>query len=180
MKSSNLRNFTAVLARIAEIIAWAGVGISGICLFIVLFFRNVLVGVLTEENVSDYLVIKDFDLRFVDSSNFIPMIIFALITAAITAALVAFMFHNINQIFQSTNTESPFSEKNVNRVKEIGYIALAIPVLKIIANMILYFFVHELSLEVELSEILFGLIVLCLSQYFAYGASLEQDVDGLL
>ena len=34
--------------------------------------------------------------------------------------------------------------------------------------------------SVGLADITYGLVVLCLSQYFAYGAKLEKDVEGLL
>ena len=32
----------------------------------------------------------------------------------------------------------------------------------------------------ELTGVFMGLVVLCLAQYFAYGAQLQEDVDGLV
>lgn len=36
------------------------------------------------------------------------------------------------------------------------------------------------EISVSQSGIFMGIIVLCLTQYFIYGAALEKDVDGLL
>ena len=50
----------------------------------------------------------------------------------------------------------------------------------LIKNIILGLISRDIALEIEFSEVLFGLVILCLSQYFSYGASLEKDVNGLL
>ncbi len=98
----------------------------------------------------------------------------------IAIALSAIMFRNVNQIFKTTNTESPFAQVNVDRIKRIGYIAISFPIIKVIFNIVAGLFMHNAYVGIELSEVLFGLIILCLSQYFAYGASLEKDVNGLV
>jgi len=36
------------------------------------------------------------------------------------------------------------------------------------------------EISVNFSSVVMGLVVLCLSQYFAYGAQLQEDVDGLV
>lgn len=39
---------------------------------------------------------------------------------------------------------------------------------------------RKVEFFVNMQPIAFGLVVLCLAQFFAYGAELEHDVDGLL
>ncbi len=112
--------------------------------------------------------------------HIIPLIICGAILAMVLLTLTALMFRNVNLIFKTTNQESPFAAVNVKRVQQIGYIAISLPIVKLVANVIAGLFIQDTVISVELSEVLFGLIILCLAQYFAYGASLEKDVNGLL
>lgn len=180
MKASKLRNITAVLAKIMEIISWVGVGCAGIGVVAILFLRDQLIDVYFKENSNVTVNASGFDLTKINEGNFIPAMVGLLITAIVVAVLTAVMFRSINLIFTKTNTESPFSESNVVLVKRVGYIAIAMPICKLVANLVLGLISKDVSMNIELSEILFGLVILCLSQYFAYGASLEKDVNGLL
>lgn len=40
--------------------------------------------------------------------------------------------------------------------------------------------VDAVEININQSGLFMGIIVLCLTQYFIYGAELEKDVDGLL
>lgn len=181
MKRSKLRDFTAVLAKIMEIIAFVGCAISIIGALAIALFREPIVNFYASSGaLGSELSVSGVNIQTVTEKNFIPTIIIALITATIILALAAIMFRNINLIFRKTNTDSPFAQANVKLIKQIGIAALSIPAVKIIANIIFGLFIHNMMIEAELSELLFGLVILCLAQYFAYGASLEKDVDGLL
>ena len=105
---------------------------------------------------------------------FAPVVVVLIFTSLI--------FRNIYQIFKSSNTSSPFSDENTKRIKRIGYYAIAIPASKIVMAIIIGIIARFVSynVSISLSEIVFGLVALCLSQYFAYGAQLQKDVDGLL
>ncbi|SDB40471.1 Protein of unknown function [Pseudobutyrivibrio sp. YE44] len=179
MKASKLRNITAVLAKVMEIILWVAVVFVTIGAIAIFALRDKVSEEYFETNSFTATNFNGLDFEL-NASNFAPAMVGILVSAAILAVLMAFMFRYVNQIFNKTNTSSPFADANVVLVKRIGYIAIAIPVVKLIANIILGFIADNLSLGFEFSEVLFGLIVLCLSQYFAYGATLEKDVDGLL
>ena len=181
MKSSKLRDVTAVLAKIMEIISYVGIGLGVFGIGILLFFRNE-VAANYDEAIKPNLTASsgDFNLSNLTADNFVPVFVAMGIFFLIIIALTAVMFRNVNKVFKTTNTESPFAPANVDRIKKIGYIAISFPILKILFNIVAGLILKDVTVGIELSEIVFGLIILCLSQYFAYGASLEKDVNGLL
>ena len=67
-------------------------------------------------------------------------------------------------------------------VREIGIFAIAIPVIGLfvsfIARLVIGSEVTEIS--IDMSGIFMGIIVLCLTLFFAHGVELVNDVDGLL
>ncbi len=92
--------------------------------------------------------------------------------------LGAMICRNINQIFKA---ELPFCTDNIRRVREIGIFAIAIPVTQIVISIVIGLIsANTIEVSVDASTIFFGLVVLCLSQFFHYGTNLEKDVDGLL
>ena len=179
MRTSKLRNFTAVFAKVMEVIAWVGTG--------AIVLSGIAIAALKDQILKAYTEASSFQFTTtginpgtIDVNTFFPVMIALLIYGLVVGVLLIIMFRNVNLIFKTTNTASPFDISNVSRIKNIGYIALALPVCKIIANIALGFISKDFTIGVEASEVLFGLIILCLAQYFAYGASLEKDVEGLL
>ena len=179
MRKTKLMDFTAVFSRIMEIIAWVGVGATVVSGAVILAMREQILKFFTESDNFRFTT-KGINPGTIEESNFFPVIVVLLVFCLVCSALLALLFRNVNQIFRTTNTASPFDISNVKRIKQIGYIALSLPVCKIVANMVLGFISKDFTLGIEAGEILFGLIILCLAQYFAYGASLEKDVEGLL
>ncbi len=63
----------------------------------------------------------------------------------------------------------------------IGIYVLAFPALQVVLPVVMGLFYGEtISVQLDPSTIFFGLVILALAQFFQYGASLEDDVDGLL
>ncbi len=180
MKTSKLRNFTAGFAKIFEVLLWIGDGLMAVCLVAALIFSKNLIEFIDTEDFINYFSASFIEVADINRSNIIPIIICGALLAITIFTLTAIMLRNVNLIFKTTNQESPFASVNVKRIQQIGYIAISIPIIKIVGNIIIGIFVKEATIGVELSEVLFGLIILCLSQYFAYGASLEKDVNGLV
>ncbi len=179
MKSSKLRDVTAVFAKILEVISFVGAGLALLGLITIVAMKDQVIKLYTNPNFS-LTTTSGFDLSSVNESNIVPTFVVLLITGIVIAILAGFMFRNINQVFRVTNTASPFDISNVNRIKRIGYLALSLPLCKLVTNIVLGLIVKNISIGLEASEILSGLIILCIAQYFAYGASLEKDVEGLL
>ena len=67
-------------------------------------------------------------------------------------------------------------------MKQIGIFLIATSGVNLVWSVIMKFAlgVAATELSIELDSILMGMMVLCLSHFFDYGVSLQQDVDGLL
>lgn len=64
----------------------------------------------------------------------------------------------------------------------VGYFSIAVPVVGMIMSII-----SRIVIGVEVAEIsnsfegfIIGIVVLCITQFFAHGVEIEKDVDGLL
>lgn len=187
MKNSALRNATAVIAKIIEVVSWFVVG----CLLVASL-------VLT---INKYLIMDEYDKEVVSGGNvslsaangvdinerFIASVgngtvFWELAPYMILLVITALIFMNIYNVFRKSNTASPFSAENIKRIKNIGYLSIAIPVSKVIIQLICYVVTGATNYDfsISLAEFAFGLVALSLAQYFAYGANLEHDVDGLV
>ena len=117
-----------------------------------------------------------------------PFIIFFL-TLAITLALMAMCARNVHLIFKTSEGrtrfskgKTPFQPDNIRMVREIGIFLIAIPVVQFIMSIVARIALGPDMVESSLGmqTVFMGLVVLALSQYFAYGMQLQGDVDGLL
>lgn len=96
--------------------------------------------------------------------------------------LMAMIFRNIYLILKKSEGTTPFQKDNIRMVREIGIFSIAIPVVGLIMSVItrLVLGVDATETSVNLTGFIMGIIVLSLTQVFAYGVELEKDVDGLL
>ena len=99
------------------------------------------------------------------------------------------IFRNVYLIFKTAEGETkfsqgktPFQKDNIRMVREIGIFCIAIPVVELIVSVIarIVLPVGVVETSVEMTGVFMGLVVLCLSQFFAYGMELQEDVDGLV
>lgn len=120
--------------------------------------------------------------------NYTAMIIF-LLTGAMVMTLMAWVFRNVNLILHTTQGltkfsqgATPFQKDNVRMVREIGFFFIAITVVEFgmsaVAVMAVGLEAAELSVGME--NIVVALLMLCLSQVFALGTKMQEDVDGLV
>ncbi len=177
MKSSKLRNFTAVLSRVMELFIW---GIDAV-------MASVIVILIICKDKIKYETVSGFKFKNIEMprDNFLLVVCLCLVMAIIALTIAALIFRSINLIFKKTNTESPFSESNVKLIRRIGFLAILLPFLKIVTTLVVIVVFPSITSEsmpfdVGVNEFIYGLIILCLSEYFAYGDSLEKDVNGLV
>ena len=101
-----------------------------------------------------------------------------MLAVACIPLLSAMICKNVGEIF---NAEQPFCRTNIDKVRDIGIYVLAFPALQVVLPVVMGLFYGEtISVQLDPSTIFFGLVILALAQFFQYGASLEDDVDGLL
>ena len=186
MKDSKLRKVTAVLSKVIEVVSWFGAAMMVVGTVLLTIYKEQIMdayekGIISTNNISANGTINNSPEWMMEAVGR-GGAIFVLIPLAVMCVLTALIFRNVYNIFKASNMASPFSMENVKRIRNIGFYAIAIPVCKVIGTIICYAAMKsgDYSLSVELSEVVFGLVALCLAQYFAYGAELQKDVDGLL
>ena len=104
------------------------------------------------------------------------------IGAVMLLSLMAMVFRNINLIIKKSEDSTPFQADNIRMLKEIGIYAIAIPVISLIMSVVcrVVLGIDAVETSVNVYGFSMGVIILCLTQFFIYGARLENDVDGLL
>lgn len=81
-----------------------------------------------------------------------------------------------------TVNSTPFQPDNVRMFREIGIFSISLPTVGLVMSGIIGLAVSFDVAQVSVSTngFIMGIIVLCLTQFFAHGVELEKDVDGLL
>ena len=185
-----LNRTLSVISKIAEIAAWIGV-VAGLIVFASSFNKDMAqeivagephmmqsigfeLGVITNTGVINYFAVSMYFLGTV--------IAFALI--ALIFRNLDIILHTISGRYEKAESTSPFQKDVVNRVKKIGILSIAMPVVGFVVTTIVYvvslFNGNPVDVSFSLEGIVIGLVCLCLTQIFSYGAQLEEEVDGLL
>ena len=181
-----LNKVVKIVARVLEIVHWVGAGLMvavAICSAAASQWLGYFIDIDGLEKESMFSV-YGFEVGLVNSAgevNTKALMLFA-IGAVIIYALVAMIFRNIYLIIKKTESETPFNKDNIRMIREIGIFSIAVPVIGLIMSTIirLVLGVDAVETSVKLYGLVMGVIILCLTQFFAHGAKLEKDVDGLL
>ena len=181
-----LNKVVKIIAKVLEIVHWVATGLMvavAICSTIASQYLGYFIDMNSLETEAE-ISVYGFEMGFVNSAggvNTKALMLFA-IGAVIIYALVAMMFRNIHLIIKRSESETPFNKDNIRMLKEIGIFSVAIPIIGLIMSTIIRLVVgvDAVEISVNMYGLVLGIIVLCLTQFFAYGAELEKDVDGLL
>lgn len=180
-----------VFSKIFEVCCWIG---SAAILAMTIFLavgKPMLIGLISDIDVNT-TNIELFGAKIESAQGFVesayPAFIVFFISGIVVCACMAKVFRNVNLIFKTTMGKTKFSEGptpfqkvNVRMIREIGILLVALPIVQLIFAAISSAISHgAVSADANLSFILVGLVVLALSQFFAYGVKLQQDVDGLV
>lgn len=181
LKNSKLLKFGKIATRIVEVFCWLGVALTLICAI-----ACMVNGDWTAEHMLTGEPIRYNGLTVADSAETIgavlPVVATALLGGCISLALMAIMFHTMHKVLVSTETGSPFQSANVKRIERIGWLAIVSPIVGWLLTMLCKLILGDTMMEpsLDLTGLVMGLMVLILSRFFAYGVSLQNDVDGLV
>ncbi|MBE6637820.1 MAG: hypothetical protein E7618_08490 [Ruminococcaceae bacterium] len=102
--------------------------------------------------------------------------------ASLLLVLMTVVFHHLHWIFKSSENRTPFHPETIRRMKAIGFLTIAVPLVGLLMSAIIRLVtgLETVEISLNLGGILTGILVLCLTQFFVHGAALENDVDGLL
>lgn len=177
---------TLVVTKILEILHWITAGMAALLAVCCGIVGDRIKGIL-ESGVDKYgtsLSTNGLEITVVNAEGVVNMtgVMFFAIGAVIVLGLMAMVFRNIYLVVKKSRTESPFCEDNVRMIKEIGIFSIAVPIANLIISIIacLAAGADAIQASVSLDGLIMGIVVLCLTQFFAHGAKLEKDVDGLV
>ena len=185
-----LNRTLSVISKIAEIAAWIGV-VAGLIAFAGSFNKDVAQEIVAGK--SEMMQSVGFELGVITNTgaiNYFALSMYYLGTV-IAFVLIALIFRNLDIIlhtisgrYEKAESSSPFQKDVVKRVKRIGILSIAMPVFSFALTSIVYVVSlingTPVSVSVSLEGVIIGLVCLCLTQIFSYGAQLEEEVDGLL
>ncbi len=174
-----LNKAVTVLAKIFEVCFWVATALMAAVF---------LTGIIAPDKLRFLADTGDFTLRGfsiavtdVSQETILKAITMIGLAGVLIFPLNAMIFRNIYLIFKASENKTPFQPGNVRMVREIGIFSIAGPVVELIVSSVAQLFMGmTLEISVAIDGIFFGLVVLCLSQFFAYGMSLQEEVDGLL
>ena len=132
-----------------------------------------------------------FEITAVQADGTLDMtaVLFFAVTAVICLSLMAMVYRNVYLIVRTAagttsfaREATPFQKDTIRMVREIGIFLISQSAVCLVMSIIarLFIGVEVAELSVNLDSLLMGVVALSLSQIFAYGTQLQEDVDGLL
>lgn len=188
-KTNTINKISVYIAKISEIVHWLGAILAIVFLVCAFTANDTLCKVLLSKNTE--LSCYGFNISVFDSSGNFSVIAFAMysIAAAIILSLFAMIFRNAYLILKTADGKTwfakgstPFQKDIVRMLREIGIFLIAVPVIGLVISIIAraVIGVDSSEISVRFDGVIIGLLILCLSNFFAYGSELQEDVDGLL
>ena len=188
-----LNKVTMIGAKILEILHWFTTAIMLVIAAGCLFMRERLADLLTAGVVSQgtELTSYGFEITAVQADGTLDMtaVLFFAVTAVICLSLMAMVYRNVYLIVRTAagttsfaREATPFQKDTIRMVREIGIFLISQSAVCLVMSIIarLFIGVEVAELSVNLDSLLMGVVALSLSQIFAYGTQLQEDVDGLL
>lgn len=181
-----LNKAATIITKILEVFHWVGTALMAaatVCSVAAPQLLKYLVSIDAKECCGAELSIYGFEVHAPMVNGSVDMTIFLLfgIGATIIFVLMALVFRNVYLVFKESENATPFQKENVCRLRKIGIFSIAVPIVGFIMSIIVRLVAGDVvEVSVGQSGIFMGIVVLCLTQYFSYGAALEEDVDGLV
>lgn len=176
-----------IVTKILEVCHWVGAALmaaAAVCALAAPDWVKLFVGVDVIEGHGAELNVYGFEIIAPVKNGVVDMHALFLfgIGGVLILCLMAMVFRNLYLIFSKSDGASPFQADNIRMMREIGIFSIAIPIVSLIMSLVcrLVLGVDAAEISVNMDGFAMGIIVLCLTQFFIYGAKLEKDVDGLL
>lgn len=190
-----LNKVIVVISKVFEISSWIGAAAAIVMCFLI-GFRGTTVSKFFVENTGSGILSEmssgGFTIYPVDNTNLdvcYGSLMTFFVSMIFTFAFMAMICRNIFLIFRTAEGKTkfaegvtPFQKPVIRMVREIGIFCVSIPVINLIITIIAKAVMGADAIEtsVEMMVLLFGLVIIALSQFFAYGMELETDVEGLV
>lgn len=184
MKNNKLYSFTKTVSRALQIIMILA---ASLCVLggVIVFFAlgDSTLEYIKQQIINGTLTVNELGMSLDKLSDMRLVGVFGCLYGFICTALGSLIFGSIYKVFKNIEKDkTPFTKANVRLIKNVGIYSIIIPfvgtVIGIITSLVAKNTYFDASLDVTV--VFMGFVVLCLSQFFAYGVELEDEVEGLL
>ena len=175
VKSNHILKIGKTVSKVVEILCWIGVA--------VLLFAAVAGTVDTEWTTQNLdFSMNGVDMQINEDGATFASVMIVLLGGIAGFVTLAILFHTLHKVLSTADEDVCFRAENVKRIELIGWLSIAMPAIGFVTSVLAKLFGGPDSLEIsiDLSGVVMGILVLCLSQFFAHGVKLENDVDGLV
>ena len=177
-KKINILNIGKLVSKILEIICWMGVA--------ALLF-SVITGIfnpqwMTQNMFADSgLTMNGVEVHLNENAT-LASIIIILLGGVAGFVTLGILFHNMHKVLTCAVQGEYFTAGNITRIERIGWLSILMPIIGFVTSLLAKLFggPDALEISIDLTGLVMGILVLCLSQFFAHGVKLENDVDGLV
>lgn len=189
MKKLNafIARLAKVVTKIVEVFHWVGVALmvaATVCSVAAPSAVNYFVGFDAKECCGAELSVYGFEINASVKNGQVDMTAFLMfgISAVLILSLMAMIFRNLHLIIKKSEGTTPFQADNVRMLREVGIFAISVPIIGYIMSIVsrIVIGVEVAEISVSYSGFVIGIVVLCMTQFFARGIELQNDVDGLL
>jgi len=185
--SKFIANMAKVVTKVVEIFHWVAVAlmtVATVCSVAAPSWIKYFVSFDAKECCGANLAIYGLEINAKVTDGNVDMTAFLMfgIGAILILALMAMIFRNLNLIIKNSEGTTPFQPDNVRMFHEVGIFSIAVPIVGLIMSIIVRLVLGAEAAEVSnnFSGLVIGIVVLCMTQFFAHGIELEKEVDGLL
>lgn len=177
-----INKLALVMSKVIEVLHWFAVAAMGLLLGTALF-RPEAAEELWKEGYITNAEVYSFSMS--GAGEGYPgrwAVILGIAAGVVILSLMAMVFRNAHLILKKSGQSTPFQPDIIRMLHEIGIFYLSVPLIGLAASPLIRLLagVDGVELSVDLGGLMTGLLVLCLTQFFAHGMELERDLDGLM
>ena len=187
MKKNKLYSFTKTTSRVLQVIMMAAAVFCIVGAVIVYFaLSDSLLDIVKQQVLDGKLSVNELGMTLEEFSKLgdIRVVgVLGCLYGLICTTLGSMIFGNIYKVFKNIeNDTTPFTKENVRLIKEIGIYAIVSPFVGAVISLVMaiIFKSPNFRATIDVTTLFMGFVVLCLSQFFAHGVELEDEVNGLL
>ena len=187
MKKNKLYSFTKTASRVLQIILIVAAVLCVACGVIVrIAVSDSLLDFVKQQVLEGNISVSEIGMSLEEFSKLGDVRtvgVLGCLYGFICTTLGSLIFGNIYKVFKNIEKDmTPFTKENVRLIKNIGIYAIVSPFVGGVISIIMaiIFKSPNFKATIDVTTLFMGFVVLCLSQFFAHGVELEDEVNGLL
>lgn len=143
---------------------------------IVISVKGVKVGSITGDDMTKFDLATG-ELEKINIPKLFSYVEFALVTSVALMVLTYFILLYLEKLFVNIyNDETPFTLDNINYIKKIAYLLIAIVATSFVCDLIsTAIFDYAISAKIDLTSLIYVLIIFSIAYIFEYGYELQKN-----